>query len=148
MSARKTETIADGIVLRDVEGLFTAFAHTTRWLVMRYTHLWRPPTDVYETDEAFVIQVEIAGMRGADFAVSIQDRLVTVSGVRQDAGEARAYQQMEIHFGEFRTDVELPGPFNRETMEASYNDGYLRLVMPKPKTRKIEIDTPHTTRDA
>ena len=147
MSARKTETIADGIVLRDFEGLFTAHAHSPRWVVMRYTHLWRPPTDVYETEEAFVIHVEIAGMRGADFAVSIQDRLVTVSGVRQDAGEARAYQQMEIHFGEFRTDVELPGPFDRETVEASYNDGYLRLVLPRSKTRKIGIETPPATRD-
>lgn len=145
MSARRTEAIAEAVLLGDVEGLFTAHAHTARWVVTRYTHLWRPPTDVYETEDSFVIQVEIAGMRGADFSVSLQDRLVTISGVRQDARDARAYHQMEIHFGEFRTDVELPGPFERETMEASYNDGYLRLVLPKPKTRKIEIESPHKT---
>jgi HSP20 family molecular chaperone IbpA len=46
---------------------------------------------------------------------------------------------MEIHYGEFRTDVELPGAFEREGMEAEYNDGYLKIVLPKSKPRRIDV---------
>ena len=37
-------------------------------------HVWQPPTDLYETDEDFIVQVEIAGMREAEFAISIEQR--------------------------------------------------------------------------
>ncbi|MBI3360391.1 MAG: Hsp20/alpha crystallin family protein [Chloroflexi bacterium] len=140
MSAKKIEAVADPLASRDIEALFTARSTSARWVVVRHSHLWQPPTDVYETEDAFIVQVEIAGMRGADFSVSIHDRRVTVTGVRHDNGESRAYHQMEIRFGEFRTDVELPGPVDRDALEATYNDGYLKLVLPKAKAKRIEIE--------
>ena len=73
-------------------------------------HVWRPPTDVYETEDAIVVRVEIAGMREADFTVALVERSLLIRGVRQDLTERRAYYQMEIPFGEFSTEVELPRP--------------------------------------
>ena len=141
MSDHQVEFAAAPFVPPDLERWLIAPRSTTvHWVLVTHTHQWRPPTDMFETAESFVVQVEIAGMRGADFSVSIQDRRVTISGARQGDGEARAYHQMEIHFGEFRTDIELPGPFDREAVEASYNDGYLRIVLPKPKPRRISIE--------
>ena len=97
-----------------------------------YAHqLWRPPTDLYETENEYVAQVEIAGMRHSDFSVAITERRITISGSRQDPGEPRAYYQMEIHYSEFRTDLELPGPIDVQAVQADYRDGFLRVVLPK-----------------
>jgi HSP20 family protein len=139
MPAKSVDLTAGRSVLEGADRLSMTRSTTTRWVVIGRSHLWRPPTDVYETEEAFVIQVEVAGMRGADFAVSVQDRRVAIGGVRHDNGEARAYHQMEIHHGEFRTDVELPGSFDREAMQAEYNDGFLRIVLPKSRAHRIDV---------
>ena len=42
--------------------------HAVSWQVR--SSVWSPPTDVYETEEAYVVRVEIAGMREDDFEVS------------------------------------------------------------------------------
>jgi len=103
------------------------------------SHKWRPPTDVFETEDAVIVRVEIAGMREGDFSVSLDDRVLTINGVRSDTPEQRAYHQMEVRFGEFSTAVELHWAVEVPTVEAIYSDGFLRLVFPKAKTQKIEI---------
>jgi len=46
---------------------------------------------------------------------------------------------MEIPFGEFRTQVELHWAIDHEAIQAEYEDGFLRLVLPKTKPHNIEI---------
>ena len=52
---------------------------------------------------------------------------------------ARAYYQLEISSGEFFTAVELPGPIVHAEIDATYSDGFLRIVMPKAISGNIEI---------
>jgi len=117
------------------EVLFTGAPQSgTGWLLDRSSHLWRPPTDVYETEEQLVVQVEIPGVEPADFSVSLNERRLSISGARVDPGpERRAYHQMEVHFGEFRSEVDLPGPIDESNIQVEYSDGFLRLILPKLK---------------
>jgi len=109
------------------------------WRVTLRPHVWRPPTDVYETEDAIIVRVEIAGMRESDFMISLDGRYLSIRGVRPDVPERRAYHQLEIRFGEFSTDLELPYPVVPERIEAIYNNGFLRVVMPKEGPRHIPI---------
>ena len=103
--------------------------------------IWVPPTDVYETDDQLVVQVEIAGVQQSDFAVSLHERRLTISGTRQDRGPARrAYHQLEVHFGEFRTEVDLPVLVDAALVDAKYSEGLLRVVLPKLKPRLIDVN--------
>jgi HSP20 family protein len=102
-------------------------------------HIWRPPTDVYETEMEIIIRVEIAGMREEDFTISLANRYLSIRGVRQDVPERRAYHQMEIFFGEFSTEIELSSPVVAEKVSAEYTDGFLRLVFPKEQPKKIDV---------
>ena len=77
------------------------------WRVGTRSLDWRPPTDVFETEAAFVVRVEVAGMREDDFAIELDERYLYIRGTRLDTPERRAYQQMEIRFGEFSVAVEL-----------------------------------------
>ncbi len=125
-----------------IEVLFSgASAPLAGWVVERHNHLWHPPTDVYETDEQFVVLVEIAGVRPTDFSLAYADRRLTIAGVRHDPGpHHRAYHQFEVHFGEFRVDVDLPAPVADERIDAQYRDGFLRVTLPKLRTQHIPIE--------
>lgn len=102
-------------------------------------HTWRPPTDVFETENAIVVRVEIAGMRETDFNISLVERGLQIKGIRQEVNERRAYYQMEIPFGEFSTEIELPYPVIVDQAEAVYRDGFLRVVLPKARPQQIKV---------
>ena len=109
------------------------------WRLAMRPNVWRPPTDLYETDEAIVIRVEIAGMREQDFSVALEDRTLTIRGVRSDPTGRRAFYQMEIPFGEFSTEVALPAPIVNEGVEAVYRDGFLQITLPKARPHHIRV---------
>lgn len=103
--------------------------HAVSWQVR--SNIWDPPTDEYETDAAYIIRVEIAGMREDDFEVSLENNVLQISGLRSDLPERRAFHQMEIRFGKFVTAIGIPGPVDVEHATAEYNNGFLTVVLPK-----------------
>jgi HSP20 family protein len=103
-------------------------------------HVWRPPTDVYEVEEAVIVRVEIAGMAEADFAILLDGHSLSIRGSRPDVSERRAYHQMEIRFGEFSVDIELPAPVDIDQVEAIYQNGFLKVTLPKARPKHIQID--------
>ncbi|HKY55373.1 MAG TPA: Hsp20/alpha crystallin family protein [Anaerolineales bacterium] len=102
-------------------------------------HTWCPPTDVYETEEAFVVKVEVAGMREEDFEVAIEDNVLMVSGNRPDSNERRAYYQMEIRTGKFEIAIAMPAPVKVEMAVAEYKDGFLMIHLPKADQNQTEV---------
>lgn len=114
--------------------------HPSLWGVKRRTHKWRPPTDVYETEDAYQVRVEIAGMRGSDFAVTFERQVLVIQGSRSDAGPRKEFRQLEIAYGEFETTVEIPEPVEVSKIEAAYQDGFLKVELPKLKPRRVSIE--------
>jgi len=110
-----------------------------RLVSIRRYRVWKPPTDVYETDSHIVVKVEIAGMREEDFEISLSNRTLTIAGIRRDPAEKLTYQQMEILYGRFETQVYLPGPVEEDQIEAIYEDGFLKVILPKARTRKLSV---------
>ena len=95
--------------------------------------VWRPPTDIYETDKDLVIRIEIAGMRDEDLYVTIQDNLLLINGFRSDTSERKSYHQMEIPFGKFSLSIEMPVQINIDIATAEYKDGFLTILISKDK---------------
>ena len=108
--------------------------------LISHSHKWRPPTDVIETDQAIIVRVEIAGMQDSEFSISLNDRILTIQGIRPDMDERHAFHQMEIRYGEFFTDVMLNWAIDSDALEADYSDGILKLVLPKAKVHQIKIE--------
>jgi HSP20 family protein len=109
------------------------------WRLITRSPAWRPPTDIFETEDALIVRVEIAGMREQDFSIELDGRSLTVRGSRQDLPERRAFHQMEIHFGEFAIELELPNYIEADQVQAVYSDGFLRIHLPKARPRQIPI---------
>jgi HSP20 family protein len=95
--------------------------------------VWHPPTDVYETDSDLTVRIEVAGVAEDDFEVHLHGRVMTVHGFRSDPAAKVAYQQMEISYGEFLSQVYLPVDVDEEQVHAGYEDGFLSVVLPKAR---------------
>lgn len=104
---------------------------------------WRPPTDVFETDDSVVIKVEIAGMSSDDFEISFANRILRVRGSRADTQRKLSCHCLEIQYGEFISEVYLPGHYAQERIEAQYENGFLTITLPKvaPEQHNIVIQT-------
>jgi HSP20 family protein len=136
----KAKPISDEERLRRrVERLFGGPA--AGWTSHHHPHAWRPPTDVHETESAFTVVVEAAGMRQSEFKVSLDDNLLTISGVRPNPAPRAICHQMEIYSGEFRTEIYLVAAIDADGIEATYADGFLTVTLPKARTRRIPVVT-------
>ena len=112
--------------------------HAVSWQIR--SSGWSPPTDVYETEDGFVVRVEVAGMRDDDFEIAVENNVLMISGNRSDLNERRAYHQMEIRFGKFEIAVEIPVPVEIEKSVAEYKDGFLVIHLPKASPKQIEVE--------
>jgi HSP20 family protein len=109
------------------------------WHLTSHSHVWRPPTDVYETEDKYVVIVEISGMNEEDFSVTLDQNILTISGLRRDTMERKSFHQMEIYFGEFVTEVEFPSPVDVNRCTAEYDRGFLWVSSPKSISKNIFI---------
>jgi HSP20 family protein len=134
-SIRKSRSSSGGPVETRREVL-----HAVGWQVQARAGVWSPPTDVYETENDYVVRVEIAGMREEDFEIAVEDNFLIINGSRSDVAERRAYQQMEIRFGKFETVVGLPGPIDLDSSRADYSEGFLTVILPKAKPSRIHVE--------
>jgi HSP20 family molecular chaperone IbpA len=74
------------------------------------------------------------------FCIVALERMSSTSAARHRAHGPRAYHQMEIRFGRFATAVMLPGPVEAEAAEAEYKNGFLTVLLPKPKPKQTKVE--------
>jgi len=105
---------------------------------------WSPAADVYETEDSFVIAIDLPGIDRARLDVSINDNRLTVRGERAaDEGQRRGRSNRPS--GRFVSRFgPLPPNVDQKRVAAEYKDGVLRLRLPKRAERqagkvKIEI---------
>jgi HSP20 family protein len=105
---------------------------------------WKPPTDVYETDDAIVVHMDIAGMQPEDFTVEFAEGVVTITGERAPRGEGkRHYHSMEVQVGPFERRLRLPAPVDPTSLRATYDHGFLEVRLTKLPQR---LSGPHSVK--
>jgi HSP20 family protein len=97
---------------------------------------WRPPADIHETPTAIDVKIELAGMREDDIDVTLYDDALVVSGERHDDHEHEdtIFHEAQIRYGPFRIEILIPREIERSHVEAHYDDGFLRVLLPKTVT--------------
>jgi HSP20 family protein len=86
---------------------------------------WHPFTDIYESQDQYLIRMELAGIDADRLEVVKEGRCLIVRGERRDplALPTQACHQLEISYGPFERVVCLPTPFREETVRAEYGSG-------------------------
>ncbi len=105
---------------------------------------WAPPVDIAERKDAYVLTVELPGVKVENLEIAFQDGLLTIQGERpptQDSTDEQVHV-LERRYGLFRRSITLPRHVKAEAIEASTEDGVLQVVVPKveqAKPKRIEV---------
>lgn len=111
------------------------------------TLTWRPPIEVYETEDALWVLAEIAGLEQDQIELAIDDRILTIRGERPPlCGEShRSIHEMGILYGPFAADVYLPFAVDYDSIEASYDKGLLRVRLRRVQPTRVAINLQEAT---
>ena len=107
-------------------------------------HTWLPAIDIYESADAFIATADLPGLKKDDIDVSIEDNVLTVSGERkfEESKDTGTFRRVERAYGSFRRSFTLPRGVESAKVKAKFEDGVLRLEIPKSemaKSRKIAV---------
>jgi HSP20 family protein len=103
---------------------------------------WAPLVDIYETEEAIVVEAEIAGMKKAEIEIELSGDTLTLKGERQPR-PGQDYLRRERSHGGFLRSFTLGVPVEQSAIKARYEQGILQITLPKAKEarpRQVKID--------
>src|SRR4030095_21276 len=91
--------------------------------------LWCPAADVYRTNDGWIVKVDLAGIRPEDIEITIEGRVLRISGLRRDAtcGEGVSHYQLEITYSRFEKTIQFPRSIEHASIDRDYSDGLLIL---------------------
>ncbi len=103
-----------------------------------------PLFNVSETDDAFIAEADVPGVAEADIDVTLDARVLTISGKREAADEKEndKLHVVERRYGSFSRSFTLPETIDGEGIAASLASGVLTVTIPKSPSvlpRKIPV---------
>ena len=123
----------------EIDRLFDDFMEPSQDLTTETAH-WRPPMDIYETVDSFVVKIEIAGIEPSeDLKIQLNQNVLTLKGYRQDrtALKKEHYHQAELTYGPFERSIVLPNVLAEDVEPAAnYANGFLEIHIPKAQVNK------------
>jgi HSP20 family protein len=101
-----------------------------------------PRTDIEETDDSYIIELDLPGVEKSDINTEMAGRRLIVSGVRKEKERVGVLRHRSRPVGEFRHEIVLPGKIDANRVTAKFGDGVLTVEVAKPsaeKPRRIRI---------
>jgi len=103
--------------------------------------------DMYETDNAVVVEVKCPGFTVNDIEVTLEGGVLSIKGETKEEKEEekkkKKYYRKEIKKRSFTRSITLPVPVREEEVDAEFKDGMLELTLPKAeevKPKQIRIN--------
>jgi HSP20 family protein len=112
-----------------------------RWLEFPRVPMIRTPRmDIYETDREVVAEVELPGVDPKNIEVEVKENYLRVEAKKEEKKEEKekGYYRKELSKGYYKRVVPLPFEVIGEKAEASYEEGILKVTIPKAKPIKKE----------
>lgn len=105
---------------------------------------WCPCVDIGENDRAFVLKVELPGVKPADVTINVQNDVLTLEGSRQreEESQGQRFHRLERSYGRFLRSFSLPDNVEAGEIAAHFHDGLLEIELPKTaatQARSIEV---------
>lgn len=100
-----------------------------------------PPAELQEASDAIHLKLEVPGITAEDLDIQVSAEAVSITGERK--GEAKAEEQgmtrTEFRYGRFQRVIPLPVRVQNTNVQAKYQDGILKLVLPKAEEEKNKV---------
>jgi HSP20 family protein len=110
------------------------------------TETWAPPVEISERKDAYLVSAELPGVSASEVEITFQDGLLTIQGERNAARDAAGEKihRSERCYGAFRRSITLPSHVQAGKIEATAQDGMLRVLVPKApdvQAKRIQVRT-------
>lgn len=107
--------------------------------------MWAPVVDIVEKNGNIEVKAELPGMSKEDIKVTVKDNVLSLSGERKQEIETKekTFHRIERFYGSFCRNIQLPERVKADKVKATYKDGVLNIVLPKPasaKPKKIDVE--------
>jgi HSP20 family protein len=97
---------------------------------------WTPLADVVETSDAYMVELELPGLCRDDVMIQAQGDELVVRGERRPAATGSpVFHRLERRYGPFSRGFRFPEEVDPDRIKADFNDGLLRLEVPKVRQR-------------
>ncbi|MFM1919726.1 MAG: hypothetical protein RLZZ303_1360 [Candidatus Hydrogenedentota bacterium] len=105
---------------------------------------WTPAVDLREDKEHYILEADLPGVKREDIDVSVTGNVITIKGKRdgEDWKQGDGFRSIERSYGSYQRSFRIPGGVDASKVEASYENGVLRVSLPKPenaKPRQIQV---------
>jgi HSP20 family protein len=99
-----------------------------------------PPTDVYESEEAVFVVMEIAALSQQNLGISYREGYLVIEGERKESKTTRElkitkYHKKEIDYGPFLVKIKMNTRIDKDKISADYKEGMLVVTLPKNVSR-------------
>jgi HSP20 family protein len=102
---------------------------------------WVPLADVVDTQDAYVVELELPGLGREDVAIQAEGDQVLVRGERRPdlGGRPDSFHRLERRYGPFARGFRFSEEVDPDRIEAVFDDGLLRLTVPKARARTTRV---------
>ncbi|HTP01042.1 MAG TPA: Hsp20/alpha crystallin family protein [Anaerolineales bacterium] len=102
-----------------------------------------PAVDMYQTDDDIVVKVAVPGIKPEDVQISITGDLLTIKGETKEEtdNEEKSYHIRERRWGSFERTISLPTDVNSDKAQAEFENGVLKVTLPKSEIAKPKTIT-------
>ncbi len=100
-------------------------------------YLRTPYVDLYEKDNNLIAEIELPGVNKEDIKLSVEDGYLNISAEKKYEKEDKdkKYRKYERAYSFFQRSLKLPDEVDESKVKAKYEDGILKVVIPKSKER-------------
>jgi len=101
-----------------------------------------PPCDLEDTEGHYLFALDLPGINKDDIQIDISGNQLTISGERQEEKrqDKDSQRYVERRYGSFTRSFTLPSEVDADKVEANYDNGVLRIAVPKTeKTKRSHI---------
>jgi HSP20 family protein len=97
-----------------------------------------PAVNVNETKEVFNLSLAAPGLSKNDFKIDIDGNMLTISAEKDEEKEEKDknYSRREYNYSSFSRTFTIPEEVNMEKIDARYEDGVLKILLPKKEEAK------------
>ncbi|MFH1160040.1 MAG: Hsp20/alpha crystallin family protein [bacterium] len=100
-----------------------------------------PTANIMEKPEGFELEIAAPGLKKEDFKINLENAVLTISSEMEDEKreEGKNYTRKEFYYGSFSRSFTLPKSVDTEKIKADYDNGILRIDLPKKAESTLEI---------
>ena len=111
------------------------FSFFPAWTELSFSN---PLHDIVENEKEYVVEMALAGVKKENVSLSVDYDVLTIKAERKEVDEKK-FNRKQTFYGKYQKSFTLPNGTDKENIQASFEDGILKVSIPKTEEREKEL---------